>query len=53
MLLWALWLAYSLILKWLPWAWSCFSEGGIFKKMGRRKKKKVNEAEVILGDPRD
>ncbi|MBN1907663.1 MAG: hypothetical protein JW927_21480 [Deltaproteobacteria bacterium] len=40
MLLWALWLVYSLILKWLPWAWGCFSEGGIFKKMvfGKRKK---------------
>ena len=32
MLMWALWLAYSLILKWLPWGWSCFSEGGLWKK---------------------
>ena len=47
MLLWALWLAYSLILKWLPWAWSCFSEGGIFKKMGKRKERKVDEEEVM------
>lgn len=27
MLLWALWLAASL-LKWIKWAWACFSEGG-------------------------
>jgi hypothetical protein len=39
MLLWALWLAYSLILRWLPWAWGCFSDGGIFKKMNILKKK--------------
>ncbi|HJX31455.1 MAG TPA: hypothetical protein VJ624_06345, partial [Thermodesulfobacteriota bacterium] len=31
MLLWALWLAYSL-LRWLRWGWQCFSEGGIWKK---------------------
>ncbi|NLD36716.1 MAG: hypothetical protein GX654_07605 [Desulfatiglans sp.] len=40
MLLWALWLAYSLILKWLPWAWGCFSDGGIFRKMNMWKRKK-------------
>jgi hypothetical protein len=27
MLAWALWLAASL-LKWVAWAWRCFSEGG-------------------------
>jgi hypothetical protein len=27
MLAWALWLATSL-LKWVAWAWRCFSEGG-------------------------
>jgi len=31
MLLWALWLAGSL-LKWLRWGWQCFSEGGIWMK---------------------
>ena len=38
MLLWALWLAYSL-LKWIRWSWHCFSEGGIWKKktIGRTK----------------
>lgn len=27
MLLWSLWLAFSL-LRWLPWGWRCFSAGG-------------------------
>lgn len=27
MLLWALWLAFSLV-RWLKWAWECFSQGG-------------------------
>jgi hypothetical protein len=45
MLLWALWLAYSLILKWLPWAWGCFSEGGIFRKMNILKKKKSDNTQ--------
>lgn len=40
MLLWALWLAYSL-LKWLRWGWQCFNQGGLWKKMLRRKKKKA------------
>jgi hypothetical protein len=31
MLLWALWMAHSLI-KWLRWMWMSFSEGGIFRK---------------------
>jgi len=31
MLLWALWLAQAL-LRWLRWGWSCFSEGGLWKK---------------------
>lgn len=30
MLLWALWLAYTL-LKWLKWGWSCFMEGGYWR----------------------
>ena len=47
MLLWALWLAYSLILKWLPWAWGCFSEGGIFKKMGKERDRKQDKEEVL------
>ncbi|MEE2902448.1 MAG: hypothetical protein VYC39_08965 [Myxococcota bacterium] len=32
MLGWALWLANKL-LKWVPWAWSCFSSGGIWQKL--------------------
>jgi hypothetical protein len=33
MLLWALWLAAS-VLRWLKWAWECFSAGGYW--YGRR-----------------
>jgi len=45
MLLWALWIAYSL-LKWLKWGWECFSTGGIWKKVprpGRWAEKSVSE----------
>jgi hypothetical protein len=38
MLLWALWLAYSL-LKWLRWGWQCFNERGLWKKIIWRRKK--------------
>lgn len=31
MLLWSLWLAVA-ILRWLKWAWQCFSEAGLWKK---------------------
>jgi hypothetical protein len=31
MLAWALWLAFSLI-RWLSWAWTCFIEGGTWRK---------------------
>lgn len=30
MLLWALWLAFSLI-KWFQWGWQCFIQGGIWR----------------------
>jgi hypothetical protein len=42
MLVWSLWLASSLV-KWLKWAWECFSEGGCWKK-----KTKVLESESDL-----
>ena len=32
MLFWAMWLAFCLV-KWLRWAWECFSSGGVLKKM--------------------
>ena len=32
MLVWALWLAASL-LKWLRWGWSCFSQGGLWRPL--------------------
>jgi hypothetical protein len=31
MLVWSLWLAYTL-LAWLKWGWSCFAKGGAWKK---------------------
>ncbi len=37
MLLWSLWLAFSL-LKWLQWGWRCFSSGKLWKKLPPRKK---------------
>jgi hypothetical protein len=36
-LIWALWLVIYLI-KWLKWGWSCFIEGGIWKKRERKPK---------------
>ena len=44
MLLWALWLAYFL-LKWLRWAWDCFSEGGLWRKVSRSKGKENESAQ--------
>ncbi|HPQ27652.1 MAG TPA: hypothetical protein PLQ82_04175 [Desulfobacteraceae bacterium] len=38
MLAWALWLAFSLI-RWFRWGWQCYSEGGIWRKFIRRRKK--------------
>ena len=32
MLAWSLWLAYAL-LKWLGWAWGCFSAGGLWRPL--------------------
>ncbi len=46
MLLWALWLAHSL-LKWLRWGWQCFSEGGLWKKVIIRKRKDRDEPPEI------
>ncbi|MCC9002432.1 MAG: hypothetical protein LM549_07405 [Candidatus Competibacter sp.] len=34
MLAWALWLALA-ILRWLGWAWSCFSAGGLWRRWRR------------------
>jgi hypothetical protein len=43
MLLWSLWLAFSLV-KWLRWGWRCYGTGG-FWKHGEKKR-----AEVESGD---
>lgn len=40
MLLWSLWLAYSL-LEWLKWGWRCFANNGVWKKKPPRKNKAV------------
>ena len=45
MLLWALWLAASL-LKWVKWAWECFSAGGYW-----RKRESIATAEMVTPEP--
>jgi hypothetical protein len=35
MLLWSLWLAVSIV-RWVPWAFRCFKEGGLWKRSVRR-----------------
>lgn len=37
MLAWAVWLAMAM-LKWLKWGWECFSEGGLWRNLGRGSK---------------
>lgn len=39
MLFWSLWLAFAL-LNWLKWGWQCFSQGGAWKKVELRWKRK-------------
>jgi hypothetical protein len=39
MLVWSLWLAYSL-LGWLKWGWQCFAKNGVWKKKPPGKKPK-------------
>jgi hypothetical protein len=34
MLAWALWMAVAL-LRWSMWAWSCFTEGGLWRPLRR------------------
>ena len=29
-LAWALWLSFALV-RWLPWAWKCFSSDGLWR----------------------
>lgn len=45
MLLWALWLAYSL-LKWLKWGWTCFTTDGYWRAL-EPKAKKVKAGETV------
>ncbi len=39
MLVWALWLAFSLI-KWLRWGWDCYSSNGLWRKSDPQEAKK-------------
>ncbi len=46
MLAWALWLAYAL-LKWLGWAWECYSDHGYWRKLKLTKPAKSENAAVM------
>jgi len=35
-LLWALWMSFAFI-QWLRWAWECFSAGGLWRKVERKR----------------
>jgi hypothetical protein len=48
MLLWALWLAFSMV-SWLKWGWQCFASNGIWKRTTLLKRKKNAE----IQDPPD
>ena len=57
MLVWSLWLASSLV-KWLKWAWECFSQEGMWRKSIDRKivvrrEKKAEYAELETAPPKD
>jgi hypothetical protein len=52
MLVWALWLALSLI-KWLKWGWESFHEGGVWRKIQRREKKVKEESKAQVNAPPD
>ncbi len=52
MLLWALWLSFAL-LRWLPWAWQCYTAHGLWKgKMlsGKREAESNADAENPRGE---
>jgi hypothetical protein len=42
MLVWALWLALSMV-RWLHWGWKCFSGGGFWKKSQRIKRQEAKK----------
>jgi hypothetical protein len=43
-LAWSLWLANALF-GWLRWAWTCFTTGGGWRPIFRRKRKKPDPAD--------
>jgi hypothetical protein len=52
MLLWALWLASSM-LKWVKWAWECFSAGGYWRKPQPKPSMTTTVASAGTVDARD
>lgn len=50
MLAWALWLASSLV-RWLPWAWGSFAEGGVWRPRERRPKVAEGKAAPVEAAP--
>ncbi len=50
MLVWALWLAFSLI-HWFKWGWECFTKDDIWKKPRFRKKKGLEEGYTYNFEP--
>jgi hypothetical protein len=51
MLLWALWLAFSVI-QWSKWFWECFSTHGYWRSVNWKKKSKPgNPANTLPGQP--
>ena len=46
MLVWALWLAFS-VLKWVRWAWACYSAGSYWKTTPALFKKRKVSAEPV------
>ena len=59
-LVWALWLAFAIV-KWLRWAWECFSSGGLWqpvkpvrlRKTPPEKKAPAEEIDMDLNLPDD
>ena len=49
MLLWSLWLV-SALLRWLPWAFRCWSDGGIWRPMTARRQPEAATTGAPAGD---
>ena len=49
MLLWALWLAYSL-LKWLRWGWEAYTTGGYWRSSAKKQNVEANAGSVTTAE---